>query len=226
LEFVWLGLKTPVRYRPYPCHMEEKFRLIPLVLLVAALASPVQAAEAETGSPAQPTASEARRDASETPSPMVAVGSRVRVRAQTLPGKQLIGEVAAVDSEAVTLAASASREAIRVPLSQVERIDVARGRRSRSGKGALIGALCAGIPAAALLAVLTLPSHSSQDSVPSRDFIPIAGVVAAAPGALVGAVVGSLSHGDRWERVGTKPLRLTVAPDLHGGVRVGLSARF
>jgi hypothetical protein len=154
-------------------------------------------------------------------------------------GGQAVGNVVAADNLAITVAAedvgdrrsdaiagSTRRVVTRIALAQIERIDVSLGKRSLAGQGALIGAA---VPAAISLVGLGLgsairPRHGDIDNTGYH--VAVWAAVAVAPAAIVGAALGAGVRTDRWEPACAKPLRVTVAPDLRGGARVGLAVRF
>jgi len=157
------------------------------------------------------------------------LGERVRLSGPSpaTHDEPLIGQVVAVDAEAVTvLKNKRTGETIRVPFSSIQRIDIARaGQRSKSGKGLLIGIA---IPAALGGVALAAEHCSGGDDTFCHLGSAIVFAVGVPVGALTGAIVGGLSHGSytRWERVDTHHVRVSVLPDFRGGIRGGLSVRF
>jgi hypothetical protein len=174
-------------------------------------------------------ADEPRAGAAAEESSSTLVGERVRLSGPSLATRDepLIGQVVAVDAEAITVVKDKrTGETIRIPFASIKRLDVARhGQGSRAGTGLLIGAL---IPLAAGLAMAAGEGpHAGGDMGITNSAVTL---VAGVPlGALLGAAIGSQSHTqiDRWERVDTRRrVRVSVLPDLRGGVRGGLSVRF
>ena len=157
------------------------------------------------------------------------LGERVRLSgpALTTRDEPLIGQVTAVDAETITIVKNRrAGETRRIPFSSIKRLDVGRPEwRSRAGEGALIGMA---IPAVALVGVAATARHGDMSDLGLAGAAYIF-AVAVPIGAVTGAIVGSQSHTqiDRWERVDTRRrVRVSVLPDLRGGVRGGLSVRF
>ena len=167
------------------------------------------------------------------PRSIVRVGSRVRVRKAKVADRQLddvaqdddvvVGQVVAADADTLTLATSTSKAVTRIPLAQIERLDVSRGAHSQTLRGAVV--------AAALPAVIGVVSIGLQALIKPQGngldldgyCIGLASLCLVPPAAAVGAAIGSIAKTDRWEPVGAQRVRLTLAPDAHHGVRAALS---
>ena len=166
--------------------------------------------------------------ATEEPSSTL-VGERVRLSGPSLAtrAEPLVGQVVTADADAITVVTNErTGETRRIPFSSIRRLDVARpGRRSRAGQGALIGTAVS-----LALGATALASEQCHGDDPLCHIGSTLVFVFGTPaGALTGAVIGGLSHapgGTRWERVDTRRVRVSVLPDLHGGIRGGLSVRF
>jgi hypothetical protein len=168
-------------------------------------------------------------DAGEAPTGLV--GERVRLSGSPFATSDdpLIGQVVAVDAEAITVVKDKrSGETRRIPFSLIKRLDVARPeRRSCAGTGAFIGIA---IPAVAALLVAGMSSDgggelSGLGQAVAVYYVAVVGIPA---GALMGAAIGSQFHTevDRWERAPAHRVRVSVLPDLHDGIRGGLTVRF
>jgi hypothetical protein len=53
----------------------------------------------------------------------------------------------------------------------------------------------------------------------------LGGVVPGLAGGVTGAVIGAISPGQRWQRIGESGA-IGIAPTTDGGVRIGLTRRF
>jgi len=148
-------------------------------------------------------------------------GQRVRVTVPSLGLNQHEESFSGVQGDTLVLAS------MRCPITDVERLDVHAGRRSRAVTGALVGAvagLLAGVP-------LGMAEQSRYDCDPNNGFapcippMPTIPVMLAALGAGVGAVTGAFIKTDRWEEVPLEQVRVSVAPQ-RGGVVIGISMAF
>ncbi len=158
----------------------------------------------------------------------VLVGERVRLSAPPYASSDhpLIGQVVAVDAEAVTVAKDKRTGDIRrIPVWSIKRLDVARPEwRSQAGTGASIGLA---LPVTAALVVLAAPCRGGDCGLGQLGVVLALARVAPAC-VLAGAVIGSQIHtyGDRWERVPIRHVQVSVLPDLRGGIRGGVTIRF
>lgn len=124
------------------------------------------------------------------------IGERARV--QLYAGHSHEGILRDLDDDAVTL--ETEGEALRpIPLSPTARLEIARGTKSHAGRGAGLGAIIGG----AGLAVVGAASCDGQGWVEPGPGACAAGgaLVGAGAGALVGLIIGSASHTDRWVEV-------------------------
>ena len=118
-------------------------------------------------------------------------GTRVRVHSES--HGRVIGHLARVSADSIVLRPpEEGRLELALPVAAFSRVDISVGRRSRKGRGALIGLL--GGAAASYAAMLKI----CEDACVSSWIvfaIPIGGVVA---GAGIGAVIGSQIKTERW----------------------------
>jgi len=146
-------------------------------------------------------------------------GTRIRMSGPTIQGSPLVGTLVGVDALRLTLELDASHELQSVPRSAVEKLEVSRGRRSYTKKGALIGFGMGAIVAGA--ALVAVSSGANGWSVDSGDVV--AGVcLLGGGGAALGALVGAGSSTERWEEAGPERFVLRIVPTPGG---VGVSAR-
>ena len=114
----------------------------------------------------------------------------------------------------------------RVALLSVTRLDVHRGRKSRVGRGVLIGSA---IGAAGGIA--TAAAACQTGGISACRFTPAgvyggAAAVGAAGGALIGVIIGALTKTDRWEEVPLDQIRVSFVPQRDGRFGLGFSVRF
>ncbi len=155
----------------------------------------------------------------------LAQGERVRLRLSG--GKKLRGTLDAASPEAIVLRPEDSAKApLRLLPADLERIEVARGRRSHWREGGLIGfvpgALFLGWAAAALAC-----DDQGSDCDGYAGPALIGALVGGAATAGVGALVGLAVKTDRWVPVdGRGPtVSLRMAP-TRGGLQAGVAIRF
>lgn len=119
-------------------------------------------------------------------------GQRVRLVLQA--GEPLVGHLLESNADSFRLAASTG-PARTIPASEVRRLEVSVGRHSHAGRGAVIGSAVGG--ALGLLAVA-----SAGNDYYYTDGEKAVGVVGlTAMGAGVGALIGGLTHSERWQEV-------------------------
>ncbi|HEX8392367.1 MAG TPA: hypothetical protein VF665_08440 [Longimicrobium sp.] len=121
-------------------------------------------------------------------------GSRVRVMA--MDSLRVTGRVEAINDERLFVAPRRGIP-VSISLASIDSLHVSRGHRSRTGQGAVLGALLAG-SVAYLGALSHEPSANSPRQRVEEGTVLFA--LAAIPGALVGAAVGFLASPERWVR--------------------------
>ena len=146
----------------------------------------------------------------------VIVGDKVRVNLQD--GK-IVGILAALDTQALTLKDLAGGQLTPYPLGAVRGVEVSHGRHSRgrkAGQGALIGGLVG-----AVLGVAATTLCNTNDEGCGGDWPLIVGAGFGATGAAFGALIGvAMDPGEAW--------RPAKVGGLHGSTpaaRRGLSVR-
>lgn len=116
------------------------------------------------------------------------------------------------------------------PLASIKRLEVLTGQRRATKKGAVIGGLVFGIPTAFIWGTLSAAFECGLfcESDSSYDIgAGLAGlVVGGLAGAGVGALIGARLKSDRWEDVSLDKVRLSLMPQLDGGVALGMQLKF
>ncbi len=162
--------------------------------------------------------------------PPVKVGDRVRV---TAPDVRSAGIVQLLTTDSLVMhpeyvfvmrPENVAPNRLAIPLASVTRLELSTPGGSRAGQGALIGLGIAGLGGAALLGAGCASDQLTEDAAGRCAAIGFG--VFGASGALVGAIVGSMITGGRWEEVPLDRLRLQVAPQRDGRFGLGLSVRF
>ena len=155
----------------------------------------------------------------------IAPGDTVRVTAPSMDMDGSVGTVAALETDTLTVQVEDRADALYVPLADVTKLEVRRGRKSNAGKGALIGlgvgavvgvalgfAACAGESGGALC-----NSDTGEDT--SVALAALLGAYGAVLGTGIGALIGLAARTDRWETVPLDRIRVSLTP--HG---LGVSA--
>jgi hypothetical protein len=152
----------------------------------------------------------------------VEAGSRVRVTTTpSSPGRR-IGNLVSLDRDTLRWSRRDTASVITVPITSVARLERSTGRRSNTGRGALIGGLI-GAGFGLFLGIAASTDNSGWWEVGAEDVAAVTAIVGAG-GAGVGAIIGSLSKRDRWEPVLLTP---RVAGKLRPPRRItGLTLRF
>ena len=147
-------------------------------------------------------------------------GARVRISAPDLLGPEaLIGNVVALRGDTLVVhKADASGAGLRLPLAQVDRLEVSRGGRSR-GTGAAIGFLV-GAAVGGIYGAAGHPGLAHTDIPEEGETAIYAGVAG-----LIGAAIGAALGGERWKHV---PLshRISIAPHRPGGFAISARLAF
>jgi len=142
-------------------------------------------------------------DAASAPDSPPATGTRVRVTllervpAKSLPGGSHIGRLLALDADSLVLEqqnASGTRLALHRP--SIATLEVSQGRRSRAGRGALLGLIGGAVGGSAF------GPNPLATKTAAQGFDPLAfGIVGAFGGLGLGALVGSSIHLESWHSV-------------------------
>jgi hypothetical protein len=137
----------------------------------------------------------------------VLLDSRVRVTMRSAPGLAAVGTLDAWDRRSLELAGSDSVPRT-IPLSDVVRLEVSRGKKGHALTGLAIGAT-AGV-AAGVVTMAFAFSNGDEGDMFYEDRWAIAAVITAVTtvaGAGLGALVGALIKTEKWEDV---PLPATI----------------
>jgi hypothetical protein len=135
-------------------------------------------------------------------------GSRVRFSTANDGDASRVAIVSAVRGDSLVLLRDGSAESITVPFDQMTQLDVSSGRRDRMGAGLGVG-LVAGAAIGGLLGAATYqkPSCNSGDFFCGLGDVGAGGsaaggaILGGVGGALVGLLIGSIVHTERWDAV-------------------------
>ena len=153
-------------------------------------------------------------------------GDRVRVTAPSLDLDKDVGTVAALVADTFVVELEDQADALDVPLSEVTRLEVHQGHKSRAGTGALIGA---GAGAATGVTVALVDCAGDECHLDGSDVTGAVVLVLGAGGALagagLGALIGAAIKTDRWELVPLDRIRVGRSPAAPDGVAVSVTLR-
>jgi hypothetical protein len=172
--------------------------------------------------------------------PPVKVGDRVRVTAADVGRREGTVQLLTTDSlvmrpeygawpvysaySAPKYSAYGAPNRLAIPFASVTRLELSMPGGSRAGDGALIGLLLGGVGGAFAAGAACASDPWFQDDAGG---CAMAGaVVFGAGGALVGAIIGAMITGTRWEEVPLERLRLQAAPQRDGRFGLGAWVRF
>jgi hypothetical protein len=150
--------------------------------------------------------------------PVLEPGQRIRVRVTDDHVKRMDGIVAAIGPDTLVLHVERFRvdargrrttDSVRTAVPLAEVVSIARhvGRRSRPGRGALIGGL-----SACLLGLGSSAAYYSSDEDGYAGYVFGGAVVVGAIGAGVGWIIGSAVTTDQWEDIPLDRVRAGIAP--------------
>jgi hypothetical protein len=160
----------------------------------------------------------------------VATGLRVRLTAPSVSGKRLVGTVVGLDEATLTLQRQGGKETLQVPRGAITTIETS-WRRSRKGKGAVIGALFGLGTGVALGFAIgencgnTIPELQviiSSLCLSKGEAAGVLALVAVPAGALLGLAV---APGEKWHPSSLDRLSVRITP-ARGGAGLTVSLRF
>ena len=145
-------------------------------------------------------------------------GSRVRVTTNVGLQRRWTGALISAGADSVRLTSSRDGRVVSFPTATVMRLEQSHDRRTNAGGGAVIGALIGG-GTGLVLGLLASSEDDSWFEVGPGE-IAAASLTLAAMGGGLGAIIGAVSHRERWEpmpipgrpatQVGTRRYRLTL----------------
>ena len=158
---------------------------------------------------------------------VVAPGSRVRVR--SLGAAPRVGTLLDLGADSVAVR-WAHGDSIRMPLADVDTLEVSRGLRRHTWRGVGLG-LLAGAGVGFVMGYRSYDAcESATDCIPwgGRGISAAAGaIVIGAAGAVVGGVIGSLLRTEAWKPVALGPQRVGLAFPSRGPRRgLGVAVAF
>ena len=151
--------------------------------------------------------------------PPVAPGDRVLVLTPASREPYLC-TLQAVMADTLVLAAEGRAGPLVLPLTDVTRLEVSRGMKSKALTGARWGFGIGG------LIGMGVGYYSTDDWDEAETQGLIGALLGGVAGAVFGGLIGSTIKVERWEEVPIDQLRVTIEPQHHGGLAVRSSIRF
>ena len=152
-------------------------------------------------------------------------GEKVRVTTRAGRSRES-GVVVRTDADSLTVSLGRGQPPVRIPLASVERLEVARGRRTTAREGALVGGLAGGVLGGLVAGGITktLCEIGSDCRVETAQASLVGAGLFGAAGAAAGALIGLAMKTDRWERLPVDRVRVGIRPAPSGaGVQVSLA---
>ncbi len=146
-------------------------------------------------------------------------GVRVRVTVPDLGIENVSGILTELSGDTLAL------ERLRAPLASVTRLEVYRGRRWRTGRGAFIGLVAGGISGGVALGVVCASIRGGYFGCTVPQGVVYGGLAGGVLGAGLGALIGLAISGEKWEEVSLNELRVTLVPQ-RDGFGLGISVAF
>jgi hypothetical protein len=140
-------------------------------------------------------------------SEMMAIGSRVRVTLPDAGAQPLVGQVVALERDAVVVVSEGGRSQTRVPVTPATAFEVSKGRRSQAARGALLGGAVGAMPGL----LMTFGDYNTDKGNPAA--ISLAG---AAAGAGLGSLIGLALKSEEWLPARMPAIGASIAPVPRG----------
>ncbi len=169
-----------------------------------------------------------------------APGARIRISAQGLGARQVVGTVVELRGDSLVFAPQSGHDLISVSLESLQHLEVSQSRSSvgtsilkHAGIGLLVGATGGALAGPLVLSPacdvfkkdldteLKCLSDLADGAIRVRAAV-LFGVAGGALGAVIGAIVGR----ERWEEVARNRIRVSVAPQPNAGIALAVSVRF
>ena len=158
--------------------------------------------------------------------PVVAPGARVRIKATGSRAQWVRGELVSLTSDSVSIRVAEGVDTVQLPRSTVAQVQVSQGIHARTGPGALLG-LEIGAGTGLLLGIAAAADSCTEfceNKVGPEEVLAITAVFGGV-GAGIGALIGAISHGERWQRVDRPRVARRLEPTVYGRV-LGITVRF
>ena len=158
----------------------------------------------------------------------LAPGARVRVKAIASQAPWVRGELISLVSDSVSIRVTDGADTVHLPRNTLAQVQVSQGIHARTGHGALLGlGIGAGTGLVLGLAAAAQSCHGArfcEIRIGPEDVLAFTALLGGA-GAGIGAMIGAVSHGERWQRVEWPRVAGRWGPTSRGKM-VGITLRF
>jgi hypothetical protein len=144
------------------------------------------------------------------------VGQQIRVTAPAIRMHEQKALLVGTRSDTLVLTTDTE---LTVAVADVVRLDVLRGRKSKTWAGAGIGFLVGGVAGFAI-GLASGDDPPGWFSYTAEQKAVAGGVVLGLAGGLVGGIVGAVSKTDQWEEIPSDRFRVSLLP-AHRGIGIG-----
>ncbi len=151
----------------------------------------------------------------------VTAGTRVRLWAPKFDIRKQVGTVVAVTSDTLTFKKVLQATPFAIPIALVTRLEVSQSRKSRAGRGAVIGLVVGAASGVGFSVEFTNAGEFDFGKV-ARVFVPIFSAAGTGIGALIGAASRKVDH---WESV-PPPIRIGMSLHRDDGIALNVLCVF
>jgi hypothetical protein len=147
----------------------------------------------------------------------LAPGARVRVRATGSRAPWVHGDLVSLTSDSVSIRVANGADTVHLPRSTLAQVQVSQGIHARTGRGALLG-LTIGAGTGLVLGLAAAADRCTgfcEIDVGPEDVLALAALLGGV-GTGIGALIGAVSHGERWQRVDWTRVAGRLGPTLRG----------
>jgi hypothetical protein len=119
-------------------------------------------------------------------------GERVRVTSTLFNGKKIVGSVGTIETDFFLLNVEDQPAPLNIPFSTITRLEISQGRKAKTITGSIAGLIVgAGVGA--------LVGNTEKEGSSSPEMVVVAyAAIGGLAGSLLGLVVGSAIHTERW----------------------------
>jgi hypothetical protein len=137
------------------------------------------------------------------------------------------GQLVSLTSDSVSILVAGDADTVHLPRSTLAQVRVSQGIHALTGHGALLGlGIGAGIGLGlGLTAAARGCTGFCEIHVGPEDVLALTAIFGGA-GAGIGALIGAVSHGERWQRAEWPRAGAGLGPTSHGRMLLGITLQF